>query len=302
MNVLSTVSFLLALFAVVSLAGLWWLQQGVRSSQSRALEIMLGQRARTADRLPAKQSVKNALLGPVRLIKPLLGKGTDPQLTARLEKAALPVETARDAYLAARVLGPIMAVVACSFLSSNRFQFMLISGVVLYYAPDVVLRRLVKRRVERIRLGIPDIIDLLVVCVDAGLGLDQAMQRTGNELRVSHPDMCDELLQISREQRAGKPRLDAWSGFAKRIELPEIDGFVEMLMQTDRFGTPIARALSAYGDMIREKRRQRAEEMAAKTSVKIVFPLVLCIFPSLFIVLLGPAMITITRGFSFAGK
>ena len=166
----------------------------------------------------------------------------------------------------------------------------------------MVLTRLITRRREKIRLGIPDAIDLLVICVDAGLGMDQAMLRVGQELGTSHPEIYEEFLQISREQRAGKLRIDAWRAMADRSRLAEMDSFVNMLMQTERFGTPIARALSNFGDTIRQKRRQLAEEMAAKTTVKIIFPLVLCIFPSMFIVLLGPAGIAISRGLSGMGQ
>jgi tight adherence protein C len=162
--------------------------------------------------------------------------------------------------------------------------------------------RIIRRRREKIRLGIPDAIDLLVICVDAGLGMDQAMLRVGQELGTSHPEIYEEFLQISREQRAGKLRIEAWRAMAERSRLPEMDAFVNMLMQTERFGTPIARALSNFGDTIRQKRRQLAEEMAAKTTVKIIFPLVLCIFPSMFIVLLGPAGIAISRGLTGMGQ
>ena len=171
-----------------------------------------------------------------------------------------------------------------------------------FIAPNMVLTRLIKRRREKIRRSIPDAIDLLVICVDAGLGIDQALLRVGQELGISHPQITEELLQINREQRAGKPRIQAWTDMAGRSELADIDAFASMLLQTERFGTPIARALSVFADNIRLKRRQLAEEMAAKTTVKIIFPLVLFIFPSMFIVLLGPAALTIVRGMSSMGK
>jgi tight adherence protein C len=173
---------------------------------------------------------------------------------------------------------------------------MLALAAISYLVPDIALERMIKRRREKIRKSVPDAIDLLVICVDAGLGIDQAMLRVGQELGSSHPQIYEEFMQINREQRAGKLRIDAWQAMADRSKLPEIDAFVNMLMQTERFGTPIARALSNFGDGIRDKRRQRAEEMAAKTTVKIIFPLVLFIFPSMFIVLLGPAGIAIARG------
>jgi tight adherence protein C len=142
---------------------------------------------------------------------------------------------------------------------------------------------------------LPDALDLLVVCVEAGLGLDQAMLRVGHELVISHPEISQEFAQINLEQLAGKPRLAAWKSAAKRTDVPEFSLFVTMLTQADRFGTPIIRALSRFADEIRSKRRQRAEEMAAKTKIKILFPLVLFIFPCIFIVLLAPAFLSIIR-------
>ena len=124
------------------------------------------------------------------------------------------------------------------------------------------------------------------------------MLRTGQELVLSHPQITDEFLQINREQRAGKPRIDAWRSMAIRTKLPEIEAFVNMLVQTERFGTPITRALSSFADGLRLRRKQLAEEKAAKTTVKIMFPLVMFIFPCIFIVLLGPAVIGIKHGFS----
>jgi tight adherence protein C len=141
----------------------------------------------------------------------------------------------------------------------------------------------------------PDAIDLMVICVEAGLGLDQALLRSGQELAISHPAVSEEFMTINIEQRAGKARLDAWRGLADRTRLDVVKAFVSMLAQTDRFGTPVAKALSVFSDSVRLKRRQQAEEMAAKTTVKLIFPLVLFIFPSIFIVLLGPAMLTIGR-------
>jgi tight adherence protein C len=194
------------------------------------------------------------------------------------------------------MLGPVVAILLCFFIENSRTFFMAVFAGAAYLAPDLLLTRLIKRRREKIRRSIPDAIDLLVICVDAGLGMDQAMLRVGQELNSSHPQIYEEFMQINREQRAGKLRLDAWQAMAVRAQLAEVDGFVNMLMQTERFGTPIARALSTFGDGIRLKRRQRAEELAAKTTVKIIFPLVLFIFPSMFIVLLGPAGINIARG------
>ena len=132
-----------------------------------------------------------------------------------------------------------------------------------------------------------------MICVEAGLGLDQALLRIGQEIAVSYPELNEEFNQVNLEQRAGKPRLDAWESLAERTQLEEFKSLVTMLQQTDRFGTPIVRALSRYSEEIRTARRQRAEEAAAKTKIKILFPLVFFI-PCLFIVLLAPAILTLS--------
>jgi tight adherence protein C len=200
------------------------------------------------------------------------------------------------------MLGPIAAIVAGSFIATNTFMWIVGLAAFAYLAPDFWLDRAIKSRRERIRRSIPDAIDLLVICVDAGLGLDQAMLRVGVELGISHPEINEELLQLNREQRAGKPRMEAWQSMADRTKLEDIASFTSMLVQTEKFGTPIARALSTFADGIRQKRRQRAEELAAKTTVKMIFPLVLFIFPSMFIVLLAPAILSIGRGLAAMGQ
>jgi tight adherence protein C len=160
-----------------------------------------------------------------------------------------------------------------------------------YVLPGMVLARKAKRRQHRIRLGLPDALDLLVVSVEAGLGLDQALQRVAAELAFAHPDLCDELRLINLELRAGKARPEALHNLADRTGLDDIRELVTMLVQTDKFGTSVAQSLRVHSDTVRTKRRQRAEEAAAKIGVKMVFPLVLCIFPSIYVVTLGPAAI-----------
>jgi tight adherence protein C len=163
-------------------------------------------------------------------------------------------------------------------------------------APDFWLTWKTKKRKSAIRRSMPDAMDLLVICVDAGLGLDQALLRVGQELELSHKEIAEEFTQVHLEQRAGKMRLEAWQALAARTQIDEFAGFVSMLVQSDRFGTPIAKALSRFSEELRQKRRQHAEEQAAKTKIKIVFPLVLFIFPCIFIVLLAPALLAISKG------
>ena len=164
-----------------------------------------------------------------------------------------------------------------------------------YILPNIVLARLEKRRQHRIRLSLPDALDLLVVSVEAGLGLDQAMQRVGEELVFAHPELCEELRLINFELRAGKARSEALHNLGERTGVDDVQSLVAMLVQTDKFGTSIAKSLRVHSDTLRTKRRQRAEEAAAKTGVKMVFPLVLCIFPAIWVVTLGPAAIKIVQ-------
>src|SRR5262249_44858698 len=131
----------------------------------------------------------------------------------------------------------------------------------------------------------------------AGLGLDQALMRVSQELRIAHPELCDELNVVNAEIRIGKTRLEALRAFGTRTGIDDVKALVAMLIQTDRFGTSIAQSLRVHSDELRTKRRQRAEEEAAKTTVKMVPPLVFCIFPALFVVILGPAVISVVRNF-----
>jgi tight adherence protein C len=160
-----------------------------------------------------------------------------------------------------------------------------------YLLPSMMLGRLAKRRQHRIRLGLADALDLLVVSVEAGLGLDQAIQRVGEELAFAHPDLSDELRLVNLELRAGKGRVDALRALSDRTGVDDLASLVAMLVQTDRFGTSVAQSLRVHSETLRTKRRQRAEEAAAKTGVKMVFPLVFCIFPAIFVVTIGPAAI-----------
>jgi len=160
-----------------------------------------------------------------------------------------------------------------------------------YVLPSMALARMAKRRQHRIRLALPDALDLLVVSVEAGLGLDQALQRVSDELAFAHPDLCDELRLINLELRAGTGRAEALHNLARRTALDDVSSLVTMLVQTDKFGTSVAQSLRVHSETLRTKRRQRAEEAAAKTGAKMVFPLVLCIFPAIWVVTLGPAVI-----------
>jgi tight adherence protein C len=160
-----------------------------------------------------------------------------------------------------------------------------------YVIPGVLLAKMAKRRQHRVQLAIADALDLLVISVEAGLGLDQAITRVADELTASHPDLAEELRLVNVELRMGKDRSDALRNLADRTGVEDLSALVTMLIQTDKFGTSIAQSLRVFADSLRTKRRQRAEEAAAKTGVKLVFPLVFCIFPAIWIVTIGPAAI-----------
>jgi tight adherence protein C len=164
-----------------------------------------------------------------------------------------------------------------------------------FLLPNMVLGRQAKKRQHRIRLALPDALDLLVVSVEAGLGLDQAILRVGEELTFAHPDLSEELRLINLELRAGSARSNALHNLAHRTGVDDVSSLVAMLVQTDKFGTSVAQSLRVHSETLRTKRRQRAEEAAAKTGVKMVFPLVFCIFPAIWVVTIGPAAIKFVK-------
>jgi tight adherence protein C len=249
-----------------------------------------------------KEHFQEGLLQMARDLRARLGIAENPKLQARLISAGLRDARSGNLFLAAQFLTPLVGAFAGSFIPENTMFWIGVCAVVGYMAPDMWLSFMTKRRQNRIRRSLPDAIDLLVVCVDAGLGLDQALMRVGEELSLSHADINEELTQVNLEQRAGKARLEAWQSLADRTKITEFAAFVNMLAQTDRFGTPIIKALSRFSEDIRLKRRQHAEEAAAKTKIKIIFPLVLCIFPCIFIVLLAPAILSIADGMKGMSK
>jgi tight adherence protein C len=203
-----------------------------------------------------------------------------------------------DIFLGARLATPaVLGVLVATYMGGNVIMWFFIAIAVGFFAPDFWLKWAIDRRIDRIRRSLPDGLDFLAICLEAGLGLDQGIVRLGQELRVSHPELAEELLQINFEQRAGVARIAAWKSFSDRVDLESVRSFVAMLIQTDRFGTPISKSLGAFSDALRVARRQRAEELAAKTTIKLLFPLALFIAPAMGVVLLGPAIISVAKHF-----
>jgi tight adherence protein C len=292
-NAVLTISTMLTAFLALSLIIVYWLTRGTGETK-RLMEVTRAP-LRLEQEADAGVPAKRRLLKLVRLVRTKIGFSTGEKLQEKLHAAGLREPSAVDTYFAIRLLAPIVAVVAGTFIRQNTFFW--IAGLMMaaYLAPDWWVRYRATQRREAIRLGLPDALDLMVVCVDAGLAIDQALLRAGQELALSQPEISEEFIQVNFEQRAGKPRIEAWQSMADRTNVETINSLVHMLGQTDRFGTPLVRALRVFADSVRQSRRQKAEELAAKTTVKLIFPLVLFIFPSIFIVLLGPAVILIAR-------
>jgi tight adherence protein C len=214
-------------------------------------------------------------------------------LRLRLTQAGYRREEALTIFFGIRIVFALslFAVFSTSILSKPNLTLALGGLGLGYVLPGMVLARMAKRRAHRIRLSLADMLDLLVVSVEAGLGLDQALSRVGQELAFAYPELSAELKLINLELRAGKPRSEALRNLADRTGVDDLSSLVTMLIQTDKFGTSVAQSLRVYSETLRTKRRQRAEEAAAKTGVKMVFPLVFCIFPAIWVVTIGPAAI-----------
>jgi len=224
-------------------------------------------------------------------------------LQRTLTRAGYPAGRAVVIYSIAEILLPLFlffgTITVLGF--SAGLVTALVLGVVGYLAPSFWVSRKTSGRQKAIRNGLPDALDLLTVCVESGSGLDQAVAKSAEELRVSHPAIADELVTVTTEIRAGVSRMEAFRNFSRRTGVDEVRSLVSMLTQTDRFGTSIGEALRVHAETSRTKRRQLAEERAGKVGVKLVFPLALCLFPALYIVCFGPVVVQIYHVF-FEGQ
>jgi tight adherence protein C len=218
----------------------------------------------------------------------------------RLVRAGFRKEQTVKYFNGAKFLIPLLlcAVALVSGLGSLSpfFVYALCLGLG-YLMPDFWLGRKIKTRQSAIRRGLPDVLDLLVICIEAGLSLDQATMRTSQELTHAQPELCDELTVVVLEQRAGRPRQDTWKHMSDRVDVDCVRNLVSMLIQAEQFGTSIGKTLRTHSDTLRTQRIQQVEEQAAKTTIKLIFPLVLFIFPSLFLVVLGPAVLIMMDSF-----
>ena len=213
-------------------------------------------------------------------------------LRRRLSTAGYRSPTVAVVYAAAEVLLPfVFAGTALFVFGFSKWFYALVAAGLGFSLPSVWLGRQTAKRQKQIRNGLPDALDLMIVCIEAGSSVDQSILKASDELDLPYPALAEELRLITTEMRAGKPRLEAFKNFASRTKVDEVRSLVAMLIQTDKFGTSVAQALRTHADVSRTKRRQNAEERAAKIGVKLVFPLVFCLFPALYVAILGPAVV-----------
>jgi tight adherence protein C len=242
-----------------------------------------------------KEMAQNTLSSVGKLVGPPQAQGAPVPIL--MLRAGFRTNNAVLVMRGVKVLLPIVLVTLVFLTGLYRETIFLVFVAALagFLLPEAWLVWRVHARQRRLQLSLPDGLDLLVICVEAGLGLDQALLRVSQELRITHSELCDELQLVNTEMRVGKTRIEALRELARRTGLDDLKSLAAMLIQTERFGTSIAQSLRVHSDDLRTKRRQRAEEMSAKTTVKMVPPLVFFIFPALMVVILGPAGLTLMR-------
>jgi tight adherence protein C len=286
----------IAVAATVAGSAWWWLESTTSEQRRlrtliRATPAVLGRRSLVAE------NQDPALARLTRLIprspKDML------RLQRRLTRAGYPNFSSVVIYALAELLLPIVFGIPVVLAFGIRIGLIpaLMAAAIGFALPGLWIGHKRAVRQKAIRNGLPDALDLLTVSVEAGCGLDQAIGKANEDLRIAHPVLADELRLITTEIRAGKPRLEAFKNFAQRTGIDDVRSLVSMLTQTDRFGTSIGQALRVHAGTSRTKRRQLAEERAGKVGVKLVFPLALCLFPALYVVCLGPSIVQIYKAF-----
>lgn len=257
----------------------------------------LGSRQAKRENAPIKVRIEQAL-SPLSKAIPL-SPAEVTKSRAWLMRAGYRESRHETVYFGLRVFSALLGLVSVALASGFDSPYLLIGMPALgFLLPRFVLKRMIRERQRRIRVGLADALDLTVICVEAGLSLDQAMARVGQDLRYAHSDLSDEFYLVDLETRAGKPRQEALRNLAERTGVDDIRSLVGVLIQTDRFGTSVAQALRVHSDALRTERRQRAEEQAAKTAIKMIPALVVFVLPSMFVVTLGPAVIGLVHALS----
>ena len=300
-QVIITLAVVFVAVAMLAGIGAWFLL--ARTSQGRRRLSQISRPRKTAAPVIVEESALAAVPDPEwnSLLEMLpTSRGSVKRLRREMTMAGY--QTARAAALLSLselVLPILLAIPPYLLLSGpNRWIAAAAGAVTGYMAPGFFLSRRIRNRKVQIENGLADALDLMVLCLEAGSSLDQAIIKSGEELDVAYPALGDQLNILISEMRAGKPRLEAFRGFADRTHVDDVRALVSMLIQTDRFGTSISQALRTQAIVSRTKRRQRAEERAQKVGVKLVFPLVFCLFPALYVVMLGPAYLQFMKVFT----
>jgi tight adherence protein C len=289
--ILAVLIFVTIALAVFAFGAAAYAPSSILGSRLRSLAW---QRPQVQEKPAMKERIEHAL-DPLSKALPLSPTDTN-RTRAWLIQAGYRESRHLTVYQGIRVLFAAVGFVSVLVISGLKSPPLLVGVTGLgFFIPRFFLKRTINDRQMRIRLGMPDALDLTVICVEAGLSLDQAMMRVGEDLRHAHPDLANEFYLMNLELRAGKPRAEALRNLYNRTGVDDIKALVTTLVQTDRFGTSIAQALRVHSDSLRTERRQRAEEQAAKTTIKMVPPLVVFVLPSIIIVTLGPAIISLYR-------
>jgi tight adherence protein C len=302
-DVLPTVMTLVAVFVAVALGVGLLVQQALAARSTERVRLREVTRGADVAALPEITSLSSEPRADLwQRLAPMLGLSIKEfnRLRSRLTRAGFEQPSAPIVYAVCERVLPFAAALAPLLVWQGPRAYFgaAVAGGAMFFTPALFVDRALANRRQAIENGLADALDLLVVCIEAGCGLDQAIVKTSDELAIAYPVLANELRMLTTEIRAGKPRLDAFKALAQRTKVDDVRSLVAMLIQTDRFGTSIGQALRTHADSSREKRRQRAEEKAQKIAVKLVFPLVLCFFPAFYVVVLGPAIITFVRSFS----
>jgi tight adherence protein C len=272
-----------------------------RWSRTRVLARLASSGAAAVSALPSQALLWRELVKRIGAVLPAAPKDL-PQVKRRLVRAGF-----RNPAAARFLQGTRLAASVCLGLAALAIaveaevpidKLLMAAGAAAafgYMAPNQYVSLRIARRQNAIRRGLPNALDLMVVCVEAGLGIDQTIIQVAKELQAAHPEICDEFTVMNLELRAGKRRPDALHNLADRTGVEDVKKLVAVLVQTDRFGTSVAQSLRGHADYLRTLARQRAEERAAKLAVKLVFPIFFCVLPSLFIVTLGPVLTRLIR-------
>ena len=299
-----------AVFGVIAL-GAWWLMDMLSGRKSRATErldeISNPNARRREESLKTKKG--DAMSKMLEMATPALSRPLQPKtaleqsnLKAKLAAAGFRSDSSAGVFLGLKLIGLVAGLLvfgggmlATSGMTQKTLIYTVFGAGMLFYMPDIVVWFISHGRKKNIFLSLPDALDLMVVCVEAGLGLDQAMRKVSEEMKRNSRIICEEFSLSNFQLQMGRPKAEVLHELGSRTGVDDLRSLAAILIQADKFGSSVAQALRVQSDSMRIRRRQLAEEKAAKTAVKLIFPLVIFIFPGIFVVLVGPAAITMIR-------